>query len=355
MIKLDCEKFQNALNLLGKIKAKKETKGSENYNITCCNNMVSISKFNDIFECNIDISADITENIKIGIDESTKKIALKLKGLETKIENDTIIVDKKKISFKKLEVLKFKQINNSNNLIERVEVNEEELLRLLEVSYAASTDDVRPVLKGICFNSQDTVALDGFRMSKRVTDSFNIEEPFILPLEAVKFLKQVLSKKSNSEVTIENYKDIVMFKLNNNIGKINIIIEKIQGDYMKYNQIIPCMEDYTDIIEINNLKEFRENVKLIKDIADKKPIVFENINNILNIHTINDKNKLEIETSCGYIKNTNKKIGFNSLYVLESLSIIDEGFKIYYDGFKPAMITKDNKNIEIICQTKIIE
>ncbi|MEI6046535.1 MAG: DNA polymerase III subunit beta [Chloroflexota bacterium] len=112
-----------------------------------------------------------------------------------------------------------------------------------QVSFAASTDETRPVLTGLFANfSGDTVtmaAADSFRLAVRtsplteeVSSSFNI----LLPARAMIELARILvDDKSLVEISVTGNKSQALFKTD----AIHFTSSLIEGNFPKYQDIIP--------------------------------------------------------------------------------------------------------------------
>ena len=117
-------------------------------------------------------------------------------------------------------------------------IKESELKTLLQVKYCKAQDNIRPTLKGMCFNANngqlETCCLDGYRVSKRVLENIQINDSvnFVLDNESILKLYKT-SQKNNNIVNIYMLNGYIEFEFINEI--INCTL--IDCNYINYNQI----------------------------------------------------------------------------------------------------------------------
>lgn len=213
------------------------------------------------------------ESGQIVLPLETAELIKKLKEGSLTISDKKINTDKKEIGFTKLDNITI----NTYDYIEKIfSVTQKELLRMLEVTYAVSKNDDRPVLKAIFFNKNETCALDGFRMSVRVSKEYENEASFMVNQNSIEILKSILKQNDNIvDVYYDSKENIVKFKIDN----ITVIAKCIEGEFIKYDYIIP--REYRNKAIINP-SDLLEELIFISD-ADKRNYVenFINENNTI--------------------------------------------------------------------------
>ena len=138
-----------------------------------------------------------------------------------------------------------------------ISVSESELLTLFEkTSFAASNDEMRPILNGVYFNiSKDNmigVGTDGKRLAyykKNIeieTVGSNIKQ--IIPNKTVNELQKILNPKGKRQVKIYMVENKLFF----NLDTILIVSKLIDGTFPDYEQVIP--KDYEKQVIINKTK-----------------------------------------------------------------------------------------------------
>ena len=111
------------------------------------------------------------------------------------------------------------------------------------VSFAAATEDSRPVLTGVKMELEESrvtfAAADGFRLAvQTATLESPMSEPtdFIIPARALRELERLLvDQEEPVELTITPQRSQVLFKLNN----IELVSQLVQGTFPNYQQLIP--------------------------------------------------------------------------------------------------------------------
>lgn len=194
-----------------------------------------------------------------------------------------------------------------------------------KTSFACSLDDSRPILKGCLFEMKNgeltVVALDGFRMSvvkKELESSGNFS--VVIPSRTLQEIVRILE---NDE---ENMKVI----LNNNtlfieIGNVTLISRLIEGEFVKYNHILPT--------NFNNTVTVNKNAFLTS--IERASIVTKNDRyNIVKFDVKEDFMTISAKSEIGNVnENVNVNlsgkdivIAFNGKYIVDFLKIIDDDF-----------------------------
>lgn len=126
-----------------------------------------------------------------------------------------------------------------------------------QVSFAASTDETRPVLTGLFATfSGDKVTLaaaDSFRLAVRtaslaepVANNFNV----LLPARAMVELTRVLSdEKAIVEISVTGNRSVALFKTES----VNFTSSLIEGNFPKYQDIIPKSYNTRTVVSTKEL------------------------------------------------------------------------------------------------------
>ena len=130
------------------------------------------------------------------------------------------------------------------DLDDGLELNVEDLRAMIhQVTFAASTDDARPVLTGVLIEIEDSsltmAAADGFRLSVR---SANLSSPSstavkaIIPARALSELARVLGSSEDSvHMSLPPNRGQVIFRAND----VELVSQLIDGTFPDYRGIIP--------------------------------------------------------------------------------------------------------------------
>jgi DNA polymerase-3 subunit beta len=152
-----------------------------------------------------------------------------------------------------------------------------------QVSFAAATDDTRPVLAGILFsfrgNSLTLTAADSFRLAVRqleVVKPLGQDVDIIVPLRTVQELSRILSDQEEPvEIMVTPNRSQILFHLNS----VDLVSRLIEGTYPNVQQVIPTRSATRVLL---NTKDFQNANKIASLIA-------RDANNIVRL-TINGSN-----------------------------------------------------------------
>jgi DNA polymerase-3 subunit beta len=211
--------------------------------------------------------------------------------------------------------------------------------------FAIAQDETRPILTGILFevNSEklNLVALDGYRLALRSNEIENENTiNAVIPGKTFSEVAKILSE-DDVNVNITFTPNHILF----NLGETKIISRLLEGEFIKYNSIIP--EEYnlqvtakrTDLlncIERASLMAKDGNTNLIKfDIKDDTLIITSNsqlgrVREELNIILQGDE----------------LQIAFNSKYLIDVLKILedDEIVLEFSSSVSPCIIKNKGNN-----------
>lgn len=172
-------------------------------------------------------------------------------------DNDIIIGnDKKEIKTITNPVEDFPK-NPQTNIINKYTYNTKDLYnRLNKVKCAIANDDTRPILTGVHFNKEDIVTLDGYKLALNKDNKLNINKPFTVNNSCNKALLKLLDKKNEKELHIMQCKENIIFEFEN----IKLISKLLEGDFMRYEDILPsyCKYEVTA-----NTKELKNNMEFL--------------------------------------------------------------------------------------------
>lgn len=206
------------------------------------------------------------------------------------------------------------------------EISSKEFKDLVERSaFACSTDDSRPILKGCLFEIDNEnltcVALDGFRMAvvkKQVKASGQIKA--IIPARTLIEITRLIDKEDNTlKINIQN--NILNIEVENTV----IFSRLIEGEYVKYNHILPTT--FTNTVTVNR--------NALLNSIDRASIVARNDRyNVIKFDIKEDSMNVQAKSEVGTVNEsvnvnlTGKDIviAFNGKYLMEYLKIMDEDF-----------------------------
>jgi DNA polymerase-3 subunit beta len=195
-----------------------------------------------------------------------------------------------------------------------------------QTNFAVSEDETKNVLTGqllqIRGDSIRLVALDGFRIAlvdgKGKNDKQN-EIDVIIPGKTLNEFSKILSSRDSDEFSISLTENQILFDL----GSTRVISRLIDGEYLKYEKVLP--EDFktTVIIDKNSLINSIDRAYLLAREEKGNNLIKMNIdgNNLVitsNSEAGNVYEQIEIEK-----EGDDQEIAFNSRYIMDALRSID--------------------------------
>ena len=187
-------------------------------------------------------------------------------------------------------------------------------------SYAASRDDLKPVLQGVLFQIENdgiiSVATDGHRMvkvEKKNIHALEYSGSVVVPIKFLTLLNSLLKKEEKLSLFIAN--NHIQVK----VDKIIITTRIIKEPYPDYDGVIP--KDNTKTLVVNK-NQFTEAIKRVSIFSNKssRQIALELTDSKMIISTEDPENittgKETID--CNYDGDP-MTIGYNALYLKEVL------------------------------------
>ncbi len=228
-----------------------------------------------------------------------------------------------------------------------IKINSSVLKRAIEETYfSASNEDTRPEWTGILLEPTESglifVALDGFRMSKK-----------IIPLEISKksyFEKALIPAKNLLEVIRLVSKDFdITLDLQPNKGNAVFVLDDVffvskllDGDFPDYNKVVPSeficevTLNYTDFLNaVKTSSVFSKNTGAVRLSIDSKNKKIKFISDDLEL----GKNEQVLKVNS--IKGKNTDLAFNLKYLSDYLNnVVSEEVELKISGVSsPALIT----------------
>ncbi|TAK35371.1 MAG: DNA polymerase III subunit beta [Chloroflexota bacterium] len=202
-----------------------------------------------------------------------------------------------------------------------------------QVVFAAATDEMRPVLAGVCVRlAGDEMTLagaDGFRLAVRkaaLLKPVEEETELIIPAKALSELNRISGdEKEPIEITVSSNRSQVLFRLSH----VELVTQLIQGTYPNYAQLIP--QSYSNRVVVNS-KSFREATKTASIFArDTSGIVrlqTQPGSDLTPGRLLVSARAEELGENTGEldaIVEGDAKIAFNAKYLADVLGVLDAG------------------------------
>lgn len=138
------------------------------------------------------------------------------------------------------------------------DIQKESLLSSLSlVSFAAATDEARPLLMGVRFEPSDEgttiVATDGYRLSLSSIQEHNgiSSEPLVIPARALTEVVRIGNEEK--EETIMRMTETIDGQLSFILGDTQISTRRIEGEYPNYRKIIPSNHSTATTVDTEEL------------------------------------------------------------------------------------------------------
>ncbi len=127
-------------------------------------------------------------------------------------------------------------------------------LGISQVTFAAASEESRPVLTGIHADFNDSnltlAAADGFRLAVHkmsILNKVSKQTAVIIPAKALNELSRFLAEQQDPvEITVNQQKTQALFRLKN----IEMVSQLIQGTFPNYSQLIPQSYNTRAIIDV---------------------------------------------------------------------------------------------------------
>jgi DNA polymerase III, beta subunit len=301
------------------------------------NGIVLQTKGNEIILTGSDIDLSIETKVKADIlEEGSIVIDAKIFGeIIRKLPNDTIHINT--IENNSIEILcqksRFTLIHmNSEDFPVLPNINENMIFsvsqRILKhmirgTIFATAQDETRPVLTGVLFEinnkNLNLVALDGYRLalrSEELTSENTISA--VIPGKTLNEVSKIL-EDDDKNVNITFTPNHILFSL----GETKVISRLLEGEFIKYNSIIPTEFNLKVIAKRSELLHCIERASLMAKDSNTNLIKL-NIEEDNMIITSNSQLGMVREEISIILQGQSLQIAFNSKYLIDVLKIMEE-------------------------------
>ncbi|MFA5004376.1 MAG: DNA polymerase III subunit beta [Candidatus Saccharimonadales bacterium] len=216
---------------------------------------------------------------------------------------------------------------------------------LQQVLMAASSDETRPVLTGVLFQTVEGVlhiaATDSYRLAEKQLIKTKQDTKLLIPASALQDVARIIHDFSG-DVEITHDDQQVLFRAND----VELVARLIEGNYPDYRKLIPAKfattatlprAELTNIAKVSSLfaRESAGSIMISVDEADKS-LSIQSIASQLGENTA----KATVEAA------GSGSITLNSRYLLDGLQAMDgESVQLGFNGkLEAAMLIDPNKN-----------
>ena len=206
------------------------------------------------------------------------------------------------------------------------EISQKDFKELVEKTViACSTDDSRPILKGCLFEVKDnkltSVALDGFRMAvvnKPVTASSDFKA--VIPSRTLTEITRLLDK-DDEKISVYVSNNSLYVKVENT----TIYSRLIEGEFVKYNHILPTSFENTVTVNRNALLTSIERASIVARNDRFNVIRFEIKENVMTVLAKSEVGNV-VENVNVNLNGKDMIIAFNGKYIGEYIKTISDEF-----------------------------
>ena len=357
IFKCNKTKLQEAISIAQKAITGKSTMSIlEGLYIEAINDIVTFIASDKDVSIETKLTAEVKESGKVVLDAKIfGEIIRKLPNSDVTIEtldNNLIQITCEKSNFNLIhmnanEFPSFPQIDE--NMI--FSISQSLLKNMIKgTSFAIAQDEARPILQGILLeikNKQlNLVALDGYRLAIRseFIDSIN-NISTVIPGKTLNEVAKILDDNENLlNITCTN--NHILF----NLGNTKVISRLLEGEFIKYNSLLPQEHKVAIEVKKQNLQNGIERASLMVKEGNsnliKLAIQTENI--VITSNSQMGKVREEVEID---LQGEELEIAFNSKYLLDVLKNMDDSEIIMEltSSISPCIIkNKSNNNCQYL-------
>ena len=214
-----------------------------------------------------------------------------------------------------------------------------------KTSFAASLDESKGVLVGVLTEihpeSVSMVALDGYRLAISTEKMTSAEDNhFIISAKIINEISKIIAEDGDAEdVEIYLGKKKATFR----IGTTEVVLRLMEGEYIKYRDIMPTQSTTDIVIGRAILQESIERASLLAREGKNNLIKMTIKNNLLTITSRSEEGNVREEIIMEK-EGEDLEIGFNSKFVIDVLKVIDDDEIVmhFLTGTSPCMVKPDS-------------
>lgn len=245
------------------------------------------------------------------------------------LEEENVVIKCKNSEFKILGLSsdEFPLLNNVEDQNNLVVLDKEVLTDVIKkTAFSASIDEAKGVITGVLLEIKDNklnmVALDGYRMAiARENVDINEDKKIIIPAKTINELYKILLETSDEDYAVNMYinEKKVIFVL----GEAKVILNLLEGDFIKYKDILPKDKTTTVILNKSDLNKSIERASLLAKEGKNNLIKFTITDYNILITSKSEEGNVK-EDVLAHKEGNDLEIGFNSKYILDVLKVLED-------------------------------
>jgi len=189
--------------------------------------------------------------------------------------------------------------------------------------FAAAQDETRPILTGVLFEIKDRnlnlVALDGIRVALR-SESVDNDNTIsaVIPAKTLNEVAKIL-EEGEETVNITFTPNHILF----NLGETKIISRLLEGQFIRYESIIPDEYNLRIVLKRNEMLDCIERASLMAKEGNTSLVKLDIQDDMMVITSNSQLGKSREELNV-MMQGEGLQIAFNSKYVIDMLKIMEE-------------------------------
>ncbi|MDO5441747.1 MAG: DNA polymerase III subunit beta [Bacillota bacterium] len=211
-------------------------------------------------------------------------------------------------------------VNELNKVVISKDIFKELIKR---TSFAASLDEKKGSLTGcsITFNNNvlEIAALDGFRLAVAKENFNGPDRKVIIPAKILNEINKILSENESNEISlILDEKKAEIF-----IDETRVIVRLLEGEFIKYKDIIPSEYKTRVIVSVAEIQSAIERASLFAKEGKNNLIKLEIKDGNIEITSRSEEGNVK-ENVSAEIEGEDLTIGFNSKYLIDVFKVVND-------------------------------
>ncbi|MEG1473651.1 MAG: DNA polymerase III subunit beta [Christensenella sp.] len=229
---------------------------------------------------------------------------------------------------------------------EQIKVQQKVLKAMInQTLFSAAINEDKPILTGLYFdiekNMLTVVALDGYRMAvRRQVVISDIEKSCVIPARTLREVSRIIGDtEENIKISISG--NMAQFE----VGKTEIYTRLLEGEYVKYKNLLPADGATKVTIETEMLKDSLERASILAREGNNNVVKFEISEKNLEITSNSEMGNIDEQIPVITV-GKNLKIAFNAKYLLDVLKNLTEPeiMMQYNTAVSPCVIKQENSD-----------
>ena len=209
-----------------------------------------------------------------------------------------------------------------------IKIDKEEIRDMIDgTAFAASTDESRGVITGVLFEIKEgtlsLAALDGYRVAIRRERSKAYEENDVKAIVPARLMREISKILSETEEEEEAVMDIGARRLRLLTENTQIRVNLLEGDYIKYNDVIPKENRTTLTTGRESFLSAVERTAMLKS-EGKNAFIRVSIKDDGVMVSSRAEEGSGRETVAGEKSGENLEIGFDAKFLMDALKAISD-------------------------------